>query len=608
MRYLLLIFFCHFIYSAIAQDPFKRPTEAVAMRYESSQPIVYYILNVDTTTRTVKVEMHIRNIKDTFRVAMFTHPEYDDRYWRFIKDLRVENGSATREDSAVWKIRKSGSETVITYSIQTPPAERQRAAWRPFLSSTGGLIGGPHFYIYIIGAELAPAHVQVKLPKGWQAATGLELTSDPTTFFAPTIGLLVDGPILLGNLEKWTFHIDGVPHHVIYWSSMHATNFNKPAFVDGIKKIVEQAKNLFGRLPYREYNFLIQDDSYGALEHANSVTLGAPSDGLAKNVDGYFEEIAHEYVHAWNLVRIHPVVYDGKVSFKKPALSKELWWSEGLTMYYADVFLRRAGLIDPGETRIDHLKNLLRRYYNQAGNHKVSPEKVSLAAYAPNGMLGDYMASTHLQGELIGILLDIMIRDVTGNKRSMDDVMRKMNERFSGEKGFTTKDVEQAVSEVCGCNVHSFFEDHVRGNKPLPFNKYLSAIGLQTTVGWKEAVSDDGKPLMDLKVYAWQDHASGDVLLGVSDPASPWAKAGLHTLDKLVSVNGSAVNDPSDFYSRVRPAKIGDVITIETKKGNSIIRTNVTMRGYQQSIVTIDEIKPTEKQKRLKEKWMSAEE
>src|SRR5437868_10782394 len=166
MRSLFLIFYCFLIYSAYSQHPFRHPAEAVEIRYDNKQPIVNYVLQVDTSNHLVKVEMHVRNIKDTFRTAMFAHPEYDDRYWRFMKDIVVENGSAIREDSAVWKIIKTGTETKISYKIQLPPAETQRAAWKPFLTSTGGLIGGPQCYMYIVGTELSPAYVQVKLPEG----------------------------------------------------------------------------------------------------------------------------------------------------------------------------------------------------------------------------------------------------------------------------------------------------------------------------------------------------------------------------------------------------------------------------------------------------------
>ena len=80
-------------------------------------------------------------------------------------------------------------------------------------------------------------------------------------------------------------------------------------FVDRLRRMVSQAVALFGRAPYREFTFLVQDGAYGALKHLNSVTLGIPSADLARNVDEPLEEIAHEYFHAWNIMRIRPAEY-----------------------------------------------------------------------------------------------------------------------------------------------------------------------------------------------------------------------------------------------------------------------------------------------------------
>lgn len=606
MRYILYFTItCFIFFKAYTQNPFKHPVEAVETRYANQQPVVNYTLEVDTAKQLIKVEMRLENISHKFQVAMFAHPEYDDRYWRFIKDIHVQNGTAAREDSALWEINIAGNETTISYTIHLPPSTGQRAAWRPFLSSTGGLIGGPQCYMYMVGAELAPCHVQLRIPQGWQTATGLEHTFDPTIFFAPTVSVLLDDPILIGNYKKRMFTVAGVPHTIAFWEAPGATKFNDEVFSESIHKIVEQAKNLFGRLPYREYYFLLQDDSYGSLEHANSVTLGIPTKELETNAEDYLEEIAHEYFHSWNLVRIHPAVYDGSVSYKKPPLSKELWWSEGLTMYYADVLLRRGDMRVP--TRINHLKDLLTRYYDESGNYKISPETISLAAYGPPGMLGNYEGSTHLQGELIGMLLDIFIRNKTNNRHSIDDVMRKMNERFSAEKGFIGKDVEQAISDVCGCSVHSFFENYIHGSKALPFNEYLALIGLRSSVSWKEGTDEKGKPYIDLRVYAWEDQVTHKIRIGVVAPDGVWAKAGLNTGDNIISVNGHPVKTTADFYSQIRNARLGDNISIEVKRNSKLLKSMVKMASYQRPVIAIDEVKNiTPQQKQLQEIWKSA--
>src|ERR1035437_6986556 len=95
--------------SAFGQHPLRDRADAFEIRYSHSQPVTGYTLQVDEADLSVyKVEMHIRNVPDTFRVAMMAHPEYDDRFWRYVKDIRVqtENGTGNvfREDSALWRI------------------------------------------------------------------------------------------------------------------------------------------------------------------------------------------------------------------------------------------------------------------------------------------------------------------------------------------------------------------------------------------------------------------------------------------------------------------------------------------------------------------------
>ena len=185
-----------------AQNPFRDPADAVEARYAKSQPVVSYVLRIaphDTTG--YDVEMRIRNARDTFRLAMATHPEYDDRYWRFVTGLRVQspggNAVIARLDSSLWRVTASGGNVTVRYRLSLPAQTNpNRNAWRPFLTSTGGMLGGPQSFMYVVGEELAPSHVRLDFPAGWDVATGLAPTSDPHVFFAPTADVLIDSPIL----------------------------------------------------------------------------------------------------------------------------------------------------------------------------------------------------------------------------------------------------------------------------------------------------------------------------------------------------------------------------------------------------------------------------
>jgi predicted metalloprotease with PDZ domain len=595
-----------------AQHPLRHPVDAVEIRFARSQPVVSYTLRVDAADLSqFDVAMRVRNVPDTFRVAMAAHPEYDDRYWRYVDGLRVDArgrpGTIAREDSALWRVVAPGGDATIRYRIRLPAAEAgQRAAWRPFLTPTGGLTGGPHAFMYVVGATLAPSHVSLELPSGWDVATGLVPTSDPRIFFAPSVDILVDSPIFAGAFRDWRFAIDGVPHRIVYWPLPDATPFDTTAFVASIEGLAREAVALFGRPPYREYTFVFQDGAYGGLEHFNSATLGAPSSELAHDPAPLIGEAAHEFVHTWNLMRIRPAERGG-VDYRQGGQSRGLWFSEGLAMFYADLLPRRAGLRVNDSTRVVHLERLMERYLANPGNTRISPERASLAEYgAPPGSLGDYDPSVHAQGEVLGTMLDLIVQDATAGRRSMDDVMRVMLERFSGERGFTGRDIEAVVADVCGCSTKGFFDTYVRNAGQVDVDRYLRVIGLRARVSWDPALGSDGQPLPDRRVFAWSPPDQRELSLLITDPSSAWGRAGLHTGDRVVAIDGVAVSTWPEFRSAVTRVRVGDTVRVEVRRPTGAWSTNVIVTGFTRPRVRIEEIPgATEPQRTLRRRWMA---
>jgi predicted metalloprotease with PDZ domain len=597
-----------------AQQPFSHFSEGVEARFARAQPVISYRLRVDPTDLTgFAVEMRIRNAPDTIRLAMAAHPEYDDRYWRYLTGMRAETragaGVPVREDSAVWKLTTEGGEATVRYRIQPPvPRESPRAAWRPVLTSTGGLVGGPHAFLYMVGATLAPAHVTLDVPPDWDVATGMTPTSDPRTFFAPTADVLMDSPMLVGHFRSWRFAVDGVPHRIVYWPLPDATPFDTTAFVNGIEGIARQAIALFGRAPYRDYTFIFQDGAYGGLEHRNSVTIGAPSASLAQTLRFSLGETAHEYVHTWNLMRIRPAEY-GDVDYRTQQPVAELWFSEGLTMHYADLLQRRAGLPASDSTRIAHLETLIGRYFASSGNARFSAEAISRVAYnAQPGALGDYTASVHLVGELLGNVLDLIVRDATDNRRSMDDVMQLMLERFAGPRGFTGRDVERAVGDVCHCDVSEVFDAHVRGAHPIDFDRYLLLAGLRAEVSWAPALDREGRPELDLRMRAFSPAVGQPLRMIIIDPASAWGRAGLHTNDRLVSIDGNAVSTWPQVRAALTTARLADTLRFAVVHASGLTDVvKVVMGGYSRPVVRIVELPTaTSRQKATRASWLAS--
>ena len=609
-------------------------TAAPAHPHPPMKPSIQYTLRVDSTDLSGwTVVIRLRTASDTFRLAMAAHPEYDDRYWRYVRDVVVEPmGTVTRVDSAVWQVTAPRGFVTVRYRIALPAVEPGlRSSWKPFLTPTGGLFGGPHAFMYRLGAEQEPVLVILELPASWTVATGLRDALRPSDqgmrrakqrvwgYAAPDAATLVDSPILAGQLREWRFVARGVPHRVVYWPLPHATSFDTTAFVAGIQRTVHQAIALFGRAPYREYTFMFEDGAWGGgLEHRNSVTLGAQSADLAKDPNAVIQETAHEFFHTWNLMAIRPVEYHDIDYRTQPPVSS-LWFSEGLTMFYADLLLRRAGIAVHDSTRQAHLERLIGSYAANPAYARFSAESISRVAYnAEPGELGDYSASTHLQGELIGTMLDITIRNSTGGQKSMDDVMRllfnqasppdplspslrsgqALRERGTAEPRIDGKAIEQAVEAVCGCDMSPFFDAYVRHAAPIDFDRYLGLIGLQTSLSWGPAVYN-GEPERDLRVWGYERDTT--LRLVINNPASIWGRAGLHSRDRLVSINGAPLRTWAELRAKLQSLRLGDTVQVRVQRDQRFDAT-VVVRGFERPTVRIERLpNATLAQRRLAE-------
>jgi predicted metalloprotease with PDZ domain len=593
------------------------------------KPAVQYTLRVDSADLSGwSVEIRLRTASETFRLAMAAHPEYDDRYWRYVRDLTVEPSTATvtKVDSAVWEVAAPRGEVTVRYRIALPPSPTPRAAWRPFLTPTGGLIGGPHAFMYLLDGERMPVIVTLVLPASWEIATGMTAAyplsqgrggQGVRTFVAPNAATLIDSPILVGRLRHWRFTESGVPHRVVYWPLPDAAPFDTAAFVSSVQQTVRQAIALFGRTPYREYTFLFQDGAYGALEHGNSVTLGAPSKDLASDPHAALPETAHEFFHTWNLMAMRPVEYRD-IDYRTQAPVSSLWFSEGLTMFYADLLLRRAGFQLHDSTRVAHLERLISSYVNNPAYARFSAEQVSRVAYnAEPGALGDYSASTHLQGELIGTVLDLIIRDATHGRRTMDEVMRllfdrssppdplSLRERGNVGPGIDGLSIERAVETACACDVRPFFDAYVRNAGLIDFDRYLDLIGLKTSVARGPAVNN-GEPERDLRIYGWVAEGDSGVQLIVTNPASTWGSAGLHSRDRLVAMNGAPLRSWSELRTKLLSLRIGDTARVDVARPSGPFATTVTVTGFERATVRIETAaNASDEQRRLAAAWMN---
>lgn len=552
--------------------------------------LVHYTVTVaPADSLGLAVEMQINNPPRPLRLAFAADPEYPESFAGNLRGLSATTGSrrlsVTHESADVWTVEPADNVT-LRYRVRlAPPSANGRGSWTSTVRSDGALIRPHATFLYMVGRTAVPHSVRLAAPANWQATAALFRSADgPNLFTAPSFDSLVDAPIMLGRPHSWRFDAGGAAHHVVYWPRPSAPAFDTASFVGGIARVANAAVAIFGRAPYASYTFLYQDDAWGALEHANSLTIGVRSDELAKDPLAGLETTAHEFFHSWNLVRLHPRGI-GKVDYRVTAPSSLSWWSEGVTMYYANMLQLRAAVLTDSAARAQ-LASDVANYVSNPGNARVSPEDASRTRGEPalnDGFSPDYYA----QGTIVGAALDATIRASTNGRRSLDDAMRTLYARRAGAPGYTSADVEAATADACGCDMHAFFERHVRGTTPVDLAPYLARVGMRLTVVTEPARDSAGHPRPDLRVNAHTDAADGTLRLFLPDPTGAWGRAGLRAGDRVLAIDGTPVRTTPEFRTAVRAHHLGDQLTVDYSRSGRAARTTVTLSGYQRTRATI---------------------
>lgn len=583
------------------------PLLFIPSAFSAARPIEYKITINPSDLSGYDVEMRFVTRAKAVRLAMAAHPEYDDKYWRYIEDFSAESRgkklAVTRPEDAVWEVDGISGSVIVRYRLHLPAQTGpRRDAWKPFLTPTGGMVGDLHSLMYVVGADSAPARLMLDMPKDWAAASGLDPTADPKTFAAP-VEIMLDAPVIIGKFREWKFTAGGVPHRIVVWAPPDAPDFDTGPLVSGIQKLAEQAVKTFGRPPYKRYAFLFQNGGDAALEHLTSVNIGHD---FSRGVEGLFEEIAHEYFHAWNLMDVRPRERVG-LQYKFAPPTGVLWWCEGATIMFADYLLRRMGQPFFDQPRTKRLETSIARYFSWPGYVTLSAEQASRGDTDPLSM-GDYFASTHLQGELLATMLDLMIRDKTDGRRTVADVMVLLASGFDYRHGITNNDIERAVARVCPtCDVHGFFRDHIYGAKQIDFDRYLGLMGVRSEITRAPALGTDGKPSVDLRIGPMPGDLTSGFKIRITSPQSAWGRAGLHTGDRLVTADGSQVSSWRDLRAWLQKIKIGDTGRIEIIRDGVTRVLDVSITGYDVPTVRLTEIpNATPRQVKLRDAWISA--
>lgn len=482
---------------------------------------------------------------------------YADKVSNFKAYSKTGDIQWEKTDATSWKIHsKKGEPFTVSYDVKATHnfvAGNIVKEDHAYLSPTG-------VFIYPDGMINNPVTVTiVPYPEWKKVATGLPAIKRKTnTFFAKDYDVLFDSPILMGNLDSFpSFKINNKPH---YFFAYNAGNFDQATFMKNIQKIIATASGIIGDIPYNDYTFLGIGPGGGGIEHLNSTSVAFTGNGLDTNYKArmrMYSFLSHEYFHHYNVKRIRPIEL-GPFDYDKGSRTKMLWLSEGVTVYYEPIILSRSGIL-PENEMLKYFETSIQNYESKPGRQFQTPADASYHTWeeGPFGRTTDEVNKTispYDKGPVLGILLDFKIRHETGNKRSLDDLMRLLYNKYykSKQRGFTEEEFKKEAEAMARVPLNDFF-DYIYTLKPVDYNTYLNYAGLQIDLAAKTLPGNwTGLSLRD---------RNDSLIVSDVEWKSPAWDAGLRRGHVILSANGEKVSAPG-FKSIVDKLQKADLLKI----------------------------------------------
>lgn len=562
---------------------------------------ISYTTAVADDLESLRIEMVVENVqRPTTHVLM---PRWSPGAYGIrnsgerVRDLEVRGNDGakldvTRMSPSSWSIDSAGHGTLrVSYNM---PVSSRRRFGRPEPEDeepepvTGLRISGPSTYMYVEGAKELSVRSRYELPDGWKLANGLLPTDDPDVRFARDYDTFIDAPGIVGIFEERSFDVNGTPFLCVFFENSQEYDFDLDAFVEITRGIVTNIGSLYGSFPFPNYVFLFTIPGGGGLEHLNSTTIGLRATSQKENPEAGASVTSHEFFHTWNVKRIRPDVL-GPFDYQQENYTGNLWVSEGWTSYFGDLTLARIGVWSRDEY-LDHVRNVISRELNKERRKEHSVTWASRNTWHrfpdEEGSRVDYYG----KGELLGLLIDLKIRHETGNRKSLNDVMRFMS-RWFGEQdvGFEESDVERACTAISNYDFSEFFARHVYGTMDPPVGEILGYAGIEYVA--------------DMIPCAFPFSLRGTRISGRRTDETETQEAP-RPGETLVSIDGVAFEDAHDF---LRGHKPGDKVKLTLKRDEEEREVEVTLEDRPILLPSLKlRFDATEMQRRIRDSWLSS--
>ena len=560
---------------------------------EASLQLEYHLRIARPSTHLAEVEIDARGVQAPS--LDFVLPAWSPgRYaiYNFAKNVQQFEAAGaegrslswSQPDKQTWRVEAGGAggEIRVRYEVFGNDLNGSFSQ----IDTTHANLNGASIYMYVDGHKPDPIHLQVEPPSGWKVVSGFSLSTDQRALEAPNYDRLIDTPMEIAPAISMDRFIDRGKTFRVAVHAYGSGETERPLalneLVGGVKKIVGVDLGLMPPPDFDHYTFIFHfapDIAEGdGMEHLNSTQIIVNQPLSDAGVREALADAAHEFFHLWNVKRLRPAAL-GPFDYTREDYTDSLWFAEGITSYYAYLAEVRSGLWTSADL-FEQLASEVGHLQADPGRQLMSAESSSFHAWfydrVPQMQETNFTNTTisyYNKGALLGLVLDFEIRARTEGRKSLDDVMRLMYERFYGApaatyylpgRGYQEEDILRAVNEVSGSDFKDFFRRYIKGIDPLPYREALGEAGLVL----RSSVAPGAAPSLGVLT---QPEATG---LRISDvlPGGAADRAGLSRDDLLVAVDNFSLATAS-LEDRLRIYPVGAEVpfTVQRHLGRQII-------------------------------------
>jgi len=518
--------------------------------------------------------------------------------WVRAKDRSGKPLPVRELDKSRWQIQGAEGGAIVEYQIYVDSPGPFNAQ----LNTHHAFFNLAQILMYPVDARSAAMNVRFShLPAGWHIATPLASSSDGE-FSAANYDRLVDSPVEIGNFQESDFDEGGGHYRVIV--DADSADYDMAKIVAALHRIVSAATSWMNDRPFDTYTFIYhfpRGPAGGGMEHAFATAIDVSADVMKQSLDALTSVTAHEFFHLWNVKRIRPQTLE-PIDYTKENYTRALWFSEGVTSTAEGTVQLRAGLLDE-QQYLYRLGEQITELERRPAHLTQSAEEASLDAWLEGNSYyhrPDRSVSYYNKGELLGIMLDLAVREASHGQASLREVLQWMNANYAKKGRFfnDSEGVREAAEAVSHADLTSFFTKYVAGTVEIPWDDFFRSVGLRVEAV-PNTVTDAG--------FTASRNFDGPMSVSAVTSGSEAEHVGLQVGDVVVELQGRVAGRESrEELARLNP---GDTLTVKVRSRRGGERELKWKVGSRQEISyevrDLDQV--TDQQRARRAAWLKGE-